>query len=227
MSRHDSGDRRASDASVLGMSMEARMARIESMMESLVQERALTVTPGGSMERDDIISDELFTSHFSHGRRASSKLECPEWTRPSTSAPSLSNRADSPATVRLGSTNLLFPRPFDYQKYIDFLFHDLSPYYPCINEADFRMRSEQMLAAPVIHNSDTCFLALHYMIFACSDIAVDSFPVGVNPKPPGWQWFNAADDLVRQRELSGRADMSLIQYLVLKVSHCVYLCLQV
>jgi hypothetical protein len=226
-------ERRASDASVLGMSMEARMARIEGMMESLVQERGVSATPRGSMERDEAVGDgflseaamqaasDLFGPHLARAQRASSKLASPERTRHSMSAMSLSNGADSPATIRVGSSSFPFPHPADYQRYIDFLFTDLSAYYPCINEAEFRIRSEQMLATQAIHSSDVCFLALHYIAFACSDIAVDAFPVSVGGSPPGWHWFQAANDLVGQRELSGRGDLSLIQYLIIKVSSCI------
>jgi len=233
--RHGSMERRASDASVLGMSMEARMARIEGMMESLIQERGVSATPRGSLERDEAISDgllseaamqaasDLFGPTLAPARRASSKLASPERTRHSISVMSPSNGADSPATIRVGSTNFSFPHPADYQRYMDFLFNDLNLYYPCINEADFRMRSEHMLAAQTIHSSDICLLALHYIVFACADIAVDSFPVSVGAKPPGWHWIQAATDLAGQRELSGRGDLSLIQYLVLKVSGCIQL----
>ena len=33
--------------------MEARMARVEAMMEALLQERSMTMTPSRSMDRDD------------------------------------------------------------------------------------------------------------------------------------------------------------------------------
>jgi hypothetical protein len=226
--QQESVERRASDASVLGMSMEARMARIEGMMESLVQERSLSAPSRGSTEYDEAISDgllsdigvqaarDLFGPALTEARRPSSQLASPERTRQSMALMSPSNGADSSATIRVGSYSYPFPDPTGYQNYMELLFNDLTGYYPCINEAEFRMRSAQMLAAPAIHDSDVCFLALHYAAFACCHIATD--PVSAGQKLPGWQWFETANDLAGRKELSGKGDLSLIQYLILKVS---------
>lgn len=228
--RHEIIERRASDASVLGLSMEARMARIEGMMETLIQERTMGSTPRGSMERDDTASDiilgdapvqaagDIFNPSLAQARHSSFKLESPERPRLSTSGASPSSSADSNVTIRLGSKSLVFPNPADYQKYIDFFFADLNPYYPCINEADFRIRSERTLATSMIHNNDATLLALNYMVFACSDIAVDVSPQATaNSKPAGWHWFQAAADALGKRELNGRGDLTFIQYLILEV----------
>ena len=198
------------------------MARIEGMMESLIHERGLSATPRGSIERDDAMSDGLLgeVAMQAASDLFGPNLASPRRTRHSISITTPSNGADSPATIRLGSSSFPFPNPADYQKCMDFLFNDLGPYYPCVNEADFRARSEHMLAAQAIHSSDVCFLALHYIVFACSEIAVDAHVVGAGAKTPGWQWFHTANDLAGQRELSARGDLSLIQYLIIKVSGC-------
>lgn len=220
--RNEGSERRASDASVLGMSMEARMARIEGMMESLIKERGATAVPTATMELDEAVSDGMLSPRLAnahaHARRPSSTLESPERARQSVS---LASGADSPAALRIGPNTVPFPQPGDYQRHLDVFFGELSAYYPCVNEADFRMRSERMLAVGVVHESDVCFLALHHIIFACSDIATSTFEGGPGIRPPGWQWFQVARDVAAAREISGKGDLSLIQYLVLKVSGCV------
>ncbi|PSN75475.1 hypothetical protein BS50DRAFT_671616 [Corynespora cassiicola Philippines] len=222
--RHDVIERRASDASVLGLSMEARMARIEGMMESLIHDRSVAFTPRGSMERDEAMSVseslyhaplEPFNPQLASQRPSLSfPRDSPERIRHSMSATSPSSSADSVATIRVGPRSLAFPSPVDYAKYIDFYFADINPTHPCINEADFRARSERVLGARSIHPTDVCFLALNYIVFAVSDILVDATPPGVNSRPPGWQWFQLADELVGKRQLSGRSDLSLIQFLI-------------
>ncbi|CAI6331978.1 unnamed protein product [Periconia digitata] len=227
--RHDV-ERRASDASVLGLSMEGRMARIESMMEMLIQER--TVTPRMSAEREEAITIgdamltdpalqpstvESFFPSFVQQRPQSFHLDSSE--RPRLSVPIVTSPpsgTESPMSIRLGSRTFAFPPPVDYHKAVNFFFADLSPYYPCINEADFRMRSERMLATPSLQPSDVCFLALSYMVLACADIAVETTSSRAGIKPAGWSWFQAADELLDKKVVVGQGDLTMIQYLLLK-----------
>ncbi|KAF1953249.1 hypothetical protein CC80DRAFT_596122 [Byssothecium circinans] len=224
--RHEIIERRASDASVLGLSMEARMARIEGMMETLVQERGSTITPRMSMEREEAVSDgmqsdvtmlglgEPFFPSFVHNRHASFKNESPERARQALSG------AESPATICVGTRTFPFANPTEYQRSVDFFFADLSHYYPCVNEAEFRLRSEKMLAGRSIQATDVCFLALNYLIFACAEIA-QSTQSNVHSKPSGWHWFRVADKLVGKKVLGGQGDMSLIQYLILRSAYLI------
>lgn len=123
------------------------------------------------------------------------------------------------STIRVGSRKLPFPSEDDYRRYIEFFFDDINACHPCVNEADFRARSEKLLtiAGP---NIDTHLLALNYSIFACTDILVDMSPNDQMRQPPGWQWFLAADSLVGKRKFGGRASMTLIQFLVFEASTC-------
>jgi hypothetical protein len=230
--RHESMDRRTSDASQLGNSIEARMARMEGMMEVLIQERGIGTTPRGSIEREEAFVDgfhgdtalhppiEAFSANLAAVRQQLGfPPESPESrTRQSISAVSPSSSTESTSTIRLGSRNLPFPNQNDYQKYVDYFFSSITPYYPCVNEAEFRVRSESMLATRVINASDISFLALNYIIFSCADILVDTTNPGTVTKPPGWQWFETADQLVGKRKVSGRGDLSLIQFLIWEAS---------
>lgn len=176
--------RRASDASALGLSMEARMARIESMMESLMHERAMASSPRTSMERDAVVGDRLqadFLMQIAGEASMSSfapivpsefRLESPDRNRQSISAVSPASSADAAAaSIRVGNRSFAFPGPAEYQNYLEVFFQDVAPYYPCINEMDFRMGSQRMLSAPVIQTEDVSLLALNYIILACSDVA--------------------------------------------------------
>ncbi|KAF2641040.1 hypothetical protein P280DRAFT_398970 [Massarina eburnea CBS 473.64] len=226
--RHEVIERRASDASVLGLSMEARMARIEGMMDTLLHERGATLTPRMSMEREDTVSDimqsdttmqglgESFFPNLVHTRHLSFKNESPDRARQSLSMAMPYTGAESPATICVGSRSFPFPNPTEYQKCINFFFADLSHYYPCVNEAEFRTRSEKMLTAPSVQPADVCFLALNYIILACAEITLNTQPT-LQCKPSGWQWFQAADELVGKKALGGQGDLSLIQHLILKV----------
>ncbi|KAL1610215.1 hypothetical protein SLS60_001880 [Paraconiothyrium brasiliense] len=180
--RSEDIERRASDASVLGLSIEARMARVEAMMESLMLERGMTVTPRISMERDAAASERLHADFLMQIAGEASSFppiaegdldfeSGPGRIRQSIAAVSPSNIADSAATLRVGTKTFAFPNPTEYQSYLDVFFDDIAPYYPCINELEFRISSEKMLSAPVLQAHHVSLLALNYIVFACSDIA--------------------------------------------------------
>lgn len=248
-------ERRASDASVLGLSIEARMARIESMMDSLMLERGRTVTPRISMERDAAASDRLHADFLMQIAGEATMSAFPPIAegdldfesgsgriRHSISAVSPASSADAAATIRVGPKTLAFPNPPEYQRYLDIFFDDIAPYYPCVNELEFRINSEKLLSASAIQPDHVSLLALNYIVFACSDIATSSGkrtfvsihqdtgarlltpmsqtdtkgPTSQTPSP-GWQWLRAADELVGKRKISGQIDLCLIQFLVLEV----------
>ena len=225
-------DRRPSDASLAGSSIEARMARMESMMEALIQERGIATTPRGSIEREDAFIDgfhgdtalhppiEAFSANLAAVRQQLGfPPESPESRiRQSISAASPSNSAEPMYTIRVGPRNFAFPSPGDYQKYIDFFFSSMTPYYPCVNETEFRMLGESVLATRVVNAAEISFLALNYIIFSCADIMVDTTSLGAITKPAGWQWYQLADQLVGKRKVSGQGDLVLIQFLIWEVS---------
>ncbi|PVH93970.1 hypothetical protein DM02DRAFT_618919 [Periconia macrospinosa] len=231
--RHDAIERRASDASVMGLSMEARMARIEGMMETLIQERGTTTTPRMSSEREEAIADamhtdpnlqsagELFFPNFIQQRHQSFHLDSIERPRLSASMASPISGTESPVTIRVGSKSFAFPAPADHQKAVDFFFSDLSAYHPCINEAEFRLRSDKMLSSPALQQNDIYFLALSYMVFACAEIAVETTASRATLKPAGWPWFQAADELVDKKVAVGQGDLTMIQYLIFKTVYLI------
>jgi hypothetical protein len=224
-------ERRASDASTRGMSMEARMARIEAMMEALMRDRGLTMTPMGSVEREENGSD---------GFRGDAALPVPPLDpinpalafmgQPSLFSHEPSDRGNSALSVpgspynvepthliQLGNKKLPYPSPADYQQYLASFFTDIHLSHPCIDEPEFRSRSEHMLANTAIPPEDCQFLALNYTIFACCDILLNVAPIDTG-KPKGWRWLELADDLVDKRSLlSGSGDLTLIQCVLFQV----------
>ncbi|KAJ4350421.1 uncharacterized protein N0V89_009042 [Didymosphaeria variabile] len=232
--RGEDVERRASDASVLGLSIEARMARIETMMESLMLERGMNVTPRISMERDAAASERLHADFLMQIAGEASTFppiaegdldfeSAPGRVRHSISAVSPSSSVDAAATLRVGNKTFAFPNPTEYQSYLDVFFDDIAPYYPCINELEFRINSEKMLSAPVLQAHHVSLLALNYIVFACSDIATSLDAAGTSQvNAPGWQWFRAADDLVGKRKMSGQVDLCLIQFLALEAVYLMY-----
>lgn len=128
-----------------------------------------------------------------------------------------SGSAEPLITVRFGSHYLPFPGPAEYLRYRTFFFDDINPCHPCVNEADFNAKCQKLLVTGVINSADACTLALNYIIFACTDILRDTSPAQEKSRLPGWRWYHAADELMRMRKLSGRGDLTLVQYLVYEV----------
>jgi hypothetical protein len=222
MPRQDYAERRTSDASTLGLSMEARMARVESMMEALLQERALYASPHRSMERDDSGSDMAMSMPMLD-------LMSPRSTLPNQVAPQLLHFQDAidpllgtnTSSLRMGSQTVIFPAPNVYQDYIDSFFRELQIFHPCVDEQLFRTRSEGMLAAAEVLPSDVCFLGLNYIIFALCAASFEANRPVCDNTPDGWHWLQLADDVVGKRQLYGQGDISLAHYLVLKVSEII------
>lgn len=124
--------------------------------------------------------------------------------------------------IRIGSRTLPFPSPHEYRRYLDFFFNDINACHPCINEGDFRVRSEKMLANQQLQRNESCFLALHYIVFACCDILQDFTPPEETRYSPGWMWYNAADELVGRTKFNGQGDLSLIQFLIFEAFYLVH-----
>ncbi|RYN32313.1 hypothetical protein AA0115_g3813 [Alternaria tenuissima] len=229
-------ERRASDASTRGMSMEARMARIEAMMEALMRDRGLAMTPMGSIEREDNGSDGFRgdaalsvppldpinpalafmgqPSFFSHEPSDSGNSALP--------GPGPAFNGEPPHLIQVGNKKLPYPSPADYQQYLASFFTDIHLSHPCIDESEFRGRSEHMLASTTIPLQDHQFLALNYSIFACCDILLNVAPIDTG-KPKGWRWLELADDLVDKRSLlNGSGDLTLIQCVLFQAIYYSY-----
>jgi hypothetical protein len=211
-------ERRASDASTRGMTMEARMARIEAMMEALMRDRGLTMTPMGSVEREESAND---------GFPGDAALPMPPLDpinpalafvgEPSLFPSEVSDPANA-VFIQLGNRKMPYPSPTHYQQYLTSFFTDIHLSHPCIDEAEFRSRSEHMLASATVPPEDRQFLALNYTIFACCDVLLNVASVDTG-KPKGWPWLELADDLVDKRSLlSGSGHLTLIQCVLFQAS---------
>lgn len=120
-------------------------------------------------------------------------------------------------SVRIGKRSLPFPSQEEYARYLDFIFEDINACHPCLNENDFRSKCGALLTTRTMEPRDACLLATNYILFACADILTHVGPIEKNKPLPGWQWYAAADELMGKRKTSGRADLSLIQFLVYEV----------
>lgn len=197
--------------------MEVRMARIESMMEALLHERTMYTPPRRSTERDDPGNDmalsmpmlDLMTPTLSIAHQ--STVPHPQ----DVIDPLLGTNSSN---LHIDGRNLAFPSPVTYQEYIAAFFRELHTLYPCVEEQAFRDRSQQMLAGTEVLSSDVCFLALNYIIFALHASSTEIMRPEYDGKPAGWHWLQLADDVVGKRQLFGRGDISLAQFLVFKVS---------
>ena len=136
----------------------------------------------------------------------------------SCSSPTESSSSKPLETISCGRRHLPFPDKAEYTRYLDFFFNDINPCHPCLNEADFRHRCRSLLMERTVDSTEVCFLALNYILFACTDILVHVSPTQERGRLPGWRWYLAADELMQKRKISGRGDFSLAQFLVYEVT---------
>lgn len=205
---------RSVEGNIAGLSMEARMARVEGLLETLMHgQRLARASSRDSVDRERGMSDG---GHSISNGRPNDGLP----THTSSSAhkrPHALISRDSPLTsIRTASRDLPFPDSSGYEKRISLFFQELNPLYPCVHEAEFRARSQAMLSSPVVRQKDECLLALNFIIMACSELLILENEGGPGP-PNGFQWFKLADDLVSKRKVAGRGDLSLIQCLLFQV----------
>jgi hypothetical protein len=197
--------------------MEARMSRIEGMMEALLQERSMYTTPSGGLHYDKNGSDiAMSMSMADSSNPALAFLEQPPQTVHPQDAIDPLLGADT-AILRVGNRNLVFPELAVYQNYVDTFFGNFNCYYPCIDEQRFRSRSQRVFVGPEVHADDVCFLALNYVAFALHAISNETTAPDHLNKPPGWHWLQLADEVVGRRQLVGHGDISLAQFLLFKV----------
>jgi hypothetical protein len=201
------------------------------MMEALMRDRGLNMTPMGSIEREDSGSDVFRgdpafpmppldpinpalafmeqSSLFSQDAPNPTRSPVPVSGAPFGSAP--------PHLIHMGSRTMPFPGPAEYQQYLLSFFTDIHLSHPCIDEAKFRRRSERVLTNNVIQLEENQFLALNYAIFACCDVLLNVTPADTNT-PAGWRWSEIVDDLLDKKSLlSGSGDLTLIQCVLFQV----------
>ncbi|KAI1121210.1 fungal-specific transcription factor domain-containing protein [Nemania abortiva] len=130
--------------------------------------------------------------------------------------------ADSLKVICLGGKSLPFPAQAQYSRYLDFIFKDINASHPCLNQGDFRSRSDKLTSTRILESSDACFLATNYILFACTDILTDVSLVQNQTRLPGWQWYLAADEIMCRRKLSGRDGLDLLQFLVFEALYLTY-----
>ena len=208
------------------------MARIEAMMEALMRDRGLTMTPMGSIEREDSGNDgfrdepgfamppldPINPALAFMGQPSLFSQDASNPTQSLMPAPGSPFGTEQSRIVHVGNRTMPFPAPAEYQQYLLSFFTDVHLSHPCIDEADFRTRGEHMLSNNVVQPRDNHFLALNYIIFASCDALLNTAPADIS-KPVGWRWSEAADDLLDKKSLlNGDGDLTLIQCVLFQVS---------
>jgi len=200
------------------------MARLEAMMEALMQERGLAFTPSGSIEREDNGSDGFRSeTAFSmpmldpiHPGLQQLGQPSPEQTlAPSVPVDPLLG-TDTMPSIRLGNRDMPFPDPARYQQYVASFFGDLHLRHPCVDEVEFNARVQQLMTTRIAEQNDVHFLALCYLLFACCDVLVETS--SRSQKPSGLHWYQLADSIVDKRSLLSGGDVTFVQCLLFQVS---------
>ncbi|KAF2104989.1 hypothetical protein NA57DRAFT_51776 [Rhizodiscina lignyota] len=224
---------------------ELRLERVETMLEkilaSLRQDSSLRASAEPEAEQSganavDFQGDTAFRAPINtfNANLASVRLQLglPEQQSqppsPATVNPhesphqSIRTPTNSLSKIRVGLRSLPFPTQEEYRRYIKFFFDDINPCHPCVNEADFEVRSEKLLSSLHRGPIDTGFLALNYIIFACTDILTNITPSEQSNVLPGWDWYLAADSLLGKRKFGGRANLTVIQFLIFEAFYLVH-----
>ncbi|KAH7070132.1 hypothetical protein FB567DRAFT_598677 [Paraphoma chrysanthemicola] len=222
-------ERRESDASVMGLTMEARMARIEAMMDALMHDRGLAFTPSGSIERegsDGFRSESAFSmpildpihpalDHMGH--------PSPDRVLAPAALANAVIRQDATAHVRVGNRLLPFPTPERYQQYVAHFFGHVHPRHPCVDEIDFDAHTQRVVTEGAAGPSDAHFVALCYAIFACCDAVLHLTPSPSGSKPPGWHWYEIARDIADSNARPGaNSGLALVQGLHFQALYLMY-----
>jgi hypothetical protein len=195
--------------------MEARMSRMEAMIEALVQDRGL-VPPQGSIERDGSGSGPrrsmtVFSNPALDPVLAQMQHQVPEHAHAPTE--------DDVSTIRYGNRELPFPGIGQYQQYMSAFFDDIHLRHPCVNEAEFNARTQKIVTDGIASTSDVYHLASSYIIFACCDSLLDVAPLDtIGNKPSGWHWFQLADSVTHDEpSLSSGSNLDLIRFRLFEV----------
>jgi hypothetical protein len=214
--QNGASERRPSDTGVGGLTMEERMARMEAMLEMLMQERGMTFPPNGGLEREESVgfrSESAFPLPLLdpiHPALEQMTQHSSEQMQHTLLAEDAAFASDASSFVRAGNQNLPFPDSARYQQYVSQFFIDLFPRHPCIDQADFASRTQRIITDGATETSDIYFLALCYAIFACCDAVPQMHDAAAssNDKPPGWHWYQLADSLVdAKKELQSSCEV--------------------
>jgi hypothetical protein len=224
--RIDGTNRPPSDSGMAGATLEDRMARIEAIMEALLQERNMACTPTGTMEREDsegCKSDMAFSMPILdpiHPDLDQIPQQSPELIPHPTLAVNPAMAPHAAAFVRAGNDNLPFPDPARYQQYVAHFFGDIHLRHPCVSESDFNGRTQRVVTNGATDPSEVHFLAVCFVVFACCDAVLDTIPSAAThrKKVPGWHWLQLADSVIDTKPaFRGCEDLALIQYHLFRV----------
>lgn len=201
------------------------MVRMEIMMEALIRDRGLAMTPSREPDHDE---------HA--GNRASSASDVPlpllDRIHPAlidlgqqasaTPLPSQIGEATPPTNstyhIRVGERLVRFPKPEAYTEYMATFFGDIHLRYPCLDHDEFTTRTKCLLESGDIPYADKHLVALNLIIFACCDIMYGLSTTDERLQH-GRHWFDEAQTLINHAEfLGGSADLVLAQYLLFQVS---------
>lgn len=208
--------------------MEQRMARMEAMMEALVQDRGLHFPPSASLEREESIghrSESAFSMPLLDPIHPALDQMVQDPPEPIQQSLLLNGSVQQPGNTVLvramgEEQRLPFPKTARYEQYVAQFFGDIHLLHPCVDEGQFRLHMQRIVTDCAIVATDVHCLALCYIIFACCD-AVSNTPSLLDidgNDHPGWHWCQLANSLVDDKVLlGGYDDLTLIQYLLFQV----------
>ena len=199
----------------MAVSMEARMARIEGMMEALVQDRGITIPSREIVDQIHPPSDGFSgsDSNFDPALLTLGQPLGPLHSAPGPHSaqpmPNQTEEGPDTKTVHAGGRCYAFPNLPDYREYLDSFFEYVVSFHPCIDEEKFRAGSLRALYTSSTLDSEINTLGLHFIAFACVDIIVSKRPrVAKRSTPEGWKWCE--DYVTRLVPLDKVPELSLI-----------------
>ncbi|KAL6710307.1 hypothetical protein ACN47E_009253 [Coniothyrium glycines] len=237
LSQSQGSERRQSNVSTVEGSLEARMSRIENMMEALMRNQGMLIAPMSNIEREGSVGtrsqasstmplfDSIHPALTQIEEQPTFALEPSNWMQTAMPADTSSKEAKAHRMLYLEGRlmPLTFPTEQECEQYLHTFFSDIHLRYPCIDEAIFREQSNTLLgdAQSGVAVGQFPLLALHYIIFACCDILLGSPPAESNRAPPGWHWCEMSQSIVAEEDLLERKDALVpIHLLLFQALYC-------
>ena len=120
--------------------------------------------------------------------------------------------------VSIGAHKLPFPDSLQYAIYLDQIFQHVAPFYPCINENEFRQHGLYLhQPRPVLRQEDTTFLALNYALFATVDVLLLT-SAAKSHRQANRKWYKLSESTLARIAVTPPADGCLLQALIIQVS---------
>lgn len=213
------------------------MTRIETMMDALMRNQGILMAPMANTEREGSdgmrsqassmipLFETLHPTLVQMEQQPNFALEQPTWTQTASTIDNGARGSEAHRVLYLEDRllPLTFPTNRDCDRYLHSFFTDIHLRCPCINEEEFRMESGKLLetAERGVETMQFPLLALHYIIFACCEVLLESTPPGGSQAPAGWHWCELAQSVLREKSaLNSESNYMLIQTSLLQVSFC-------